>query len=315
MDSASDLTYWIDATRYSNAAACTVVVFDWIICLSQEQEYIHPSRWSFVKFMYLFARYYPLVFVPVYIWIFNTDHSYETCLRVLHAGPILAIPTQLSAEIILVLRIYAFSRRKRWVLIFLVLCLVGLVTYQLWDALDNFLAAPFPSTVQTECFPTDRTSAKQISGFFLSSLCFDTIATTVFILHAFYLNEIPGVGASKLQMSFIRDGLGYFLMISAVNFINSMFFFIAPSDVSSIIAGMSIFLPVVIACRLILSLRSEFGYVHPTEISDMGGQSYGNASGPISFGFKRRAIAPATDEFGMRTVDIEFTRESDLDLN
>jgi hypothetical protein len=115
---------------------------------------IYPSPWSAVKATYIFCRYYPLATAPFHIWGLVGDHDLSVCESNFHALYATAIPTMVSAQckheleyvlsrllitllfsmssVILMLRTYAFSGVKKWILAVLSIVLLGFVGVTIW---------------------------------------------------------------------------------------------------------------------------------------------------------------------------------------
>ncbi|KAH8992541.1 hypothetical protein EDB86DRAFT_2931772 [Lactarius hatsudake] len=96
--------------------------YDWVISLDQEVALIYPAPWNSVKAVYLFCRYYPMAIAPFHIWGLVGDHEQRVCESYYLA---------LSA-FILMLRTYAFSGRKTWVLVGLSITYLGLAGVIIW---------------------------------------------------------------------------------------------------------------------------------------------------------------------------------------
>ncbi|KAH9170059.1 hypothetical protein EDB89DRAFT_1353091 [Lactarius sanguifluus] len=119
-------------TRYTLIAAYVILFYDWIISLDQEVALIHPAPWTAVKAAYLVCRYYPMAIAPFHIWGLIGDHEKRVCESSYLAIFACAVPTLLSAQFILMLRTYAFSWRKKWVLVVLSITYFGLVGVIIW---------------------------------------------------------------------------------------------------------------------------------------------------------------------------------------
>jgi len=254
MESPIQLQEFIATTRYCYVALYVLAVYDSLLCLTDETKYIYPSRWSGAKVVYFVCRYYPLAVFPFVLWTYIGDHDLETCLQIYKLPPLILMPNQLSAQVILLLRTYAVSRRQIWVLLTLATCLLGIAGYQLWVVSSQITLLPFPGSERSGCFHIDRTPAKSIAGFFLSSFAFDTVTLIIFATYAIRYNAVLAK-SSKLTRVFVREGFGYYILISAINLTNTIYYFL-PNSMGSIPSPLSFLFANVIACRLLLSLRS-----------------------------------------------------------
>ncbi|KAH8992549.1 hypothetical protein EDB86DRAFT_1479811 [Lactarius hatsudake] len=139
--------------RYTMIAAYVVCFYDWVISLDQEVALIYPAPWNAVKAAYLFCRYYPMAIAPFHIWGLVGDHEKRVCESYYHVLFACAKPTLLSAQFILMLRTYAFSGRKTWVLIVLSIAYSGLAGVIIWVLSKELTLAPlFFFTERNGCF-------------------------------------------------------------------------------------------------------------------------------------------------------------------
>ncbi|KAI9443621.1 hypothetical protein H4582DRAFT_2072634 [Lactarius indigo] len=134
-------------------ATYIVCFYDWIISLDQEVALIHPASWNGVKAAYLFCRYYPMAIAPFHLWGLVGNHEQHVCESYYHALFACAMPTILSAQFILMLRTYAFSGRKKLVLVVLSITYSGLVGVIIWVLSKELSLAPlFFITNRNGCF-------------------------------------------------------------------------------------------------------------------------------------------------------------------
>ncbi|KAN0135313.1 hypothetical protein V8E53_006878 [Lactarius tabidus] len=186
-------------------------LYDWIISLDQEvafvitfffmrREVIHPAPWNAVKCAYLFCRYYPLAVAPFHFWGFVGDHEQRVCETYYPAIYACTIPMVLSAQFILMLRTYAFSGKKRWVLAVLSITLLGLLGVITWVMSKELSHQP---TVNA----TGSISVKAPFGFRLGII--SIIATffdflNIFIVVQRCIKERCTLG--PLSQSFVKQG-------------------------------------------------------------------------------------------------------------
>ncbi|KAH9054022.1 hypothetical protein EDB83DRAFT_2552797 [Lactarius deliciosus] len=139
--------------RYCMIAAYSACFYDWVISLDQEVALIYPAPWNGVKAAYLFCRYYPMAIAPFHIWGLVGNHEKRVCESYYHALSACAMPTLLSAQFILMLRTYAFSGRKIWILVALSVTYFGLAGVIVWVLSKEFTLAPlFFFTERNACF-------------------------------------------------------------------------------------------------------------------------------------------------------------------
>ncbi|KAH9014491.1 hypothetical protein EDB85DRAFT_861057 [Lactarius pseudohatsudake] len=139
--------------RYSMIAAYAICFYDWVISLDQEVALIYPAPWNVVKAAYIFCRYYSMAIAPFHLWGQVGDHEERVCEAYYHVLFACAMPTLLSAQLILMLRTYAFSGRKTRVLVVLSITYLGLVGVIIWVTSKELTLAPmFFFTKRNACF-------------------------------------------------------------------------------------------------------------------------------------------------------------------
>ncbi|KAI0322072.1 hypothetical protein OF83DRAFT_1289573 [Amylostereum chailletii] len=254
--------YFIFVTQIHFCSMYAIVVWDWITSLKRERTHIWKARWTTVKGLYLFCRYWVLCIVPYLLWCFTVDHTFETCQRIFKSPIGIAMWNQAAVEAILLLRTYAFFNRNKYVLVGLLAMLAGVLTYQLDVIIQHmFLREVFPDVAFIEgdtgpCFPRSREGEAHILGFFVAPLAFDSIITIMTVGKAVYMRARHGASSHIIQV-FLREGLFYYLLISIVNLINGIFYFQPEADMSAIMIPLTVMLGPILACRLILDIRER----------------------------------------------------------
>lgn len=207
---------------------------------------------SRAKIAYLFCRYWPLVTYPITLWVQVLDHDRSLCESIFRIPMFLTIPNLGTAAGVLVLRIYAFTGGKSFVVAFLTLCFVVVAGYQAFVASARAMLIPKGNG----CFPVDTGTAKHLSGYFLAALLFDCTVTLTFTIYAARIVKLRYSELSRFTRIFIREGAAYFLAISVINIINAGFNFQPVLPEQTVNVPMSLLLPNLLACRLVLNLRN-----------------------------------------------------------
>jgi len=194
------------------------------------------------------------------------NHSEATCWKIFRSPTALAMWNQLWAEGILLIRTYAFLGNRMWVVIFLGTLLCGVVGYQLYVDVAQMTLLPFLDPANGgPCFPTVKyAGSPHIMAFFLAALIFDTIVTCMTLHRAWQLRRAGGGRGSPLLKTFVQEGIWYFLLISAANLANAIFYWQPNGVMSALLIPLSVIFPDIVVCRMILSLRSR-GVRHTSE--------------------------------------------------
>ncbi|KAI9512487.1 hypothetical protein F5148DRAFT_1162119 [Russula earlei] len=258
-DTPENAQHFIFVTQVYFCSMYTVVLWDWIISLPREWQYIWKTSWTPVKVAYLFCRYWVISVVPYLLYAFVNNHSLETCQKIYKIPVALAMWNQVGSESVLLIRTYAFFNRNKWVLAGLLCALGGMVAYQLYVDTSQMLVLPFvtPPFDRGPCFPRSKPHSAHLLGFFIAPLGFDTIVTFMTVFKAFYVRRRNGGPSSHLIQTFLREGVFYYLLISIANLVNGIFYLQPRQAISAINIPLSVMLSPVLACRLILDLRER----------------------------------------------------------
>ncbi|EJD52258.1 hypothetical protein AURDEDRAFT_159112 [Auricularia subglabra TFB-10046 SS5] len=252
-----------------------VVVWDWLSSLTREYRLIWRKSWTPVKCIYLFCRYWarlshlppfasltlvqkPVCIVPYTLWVYTVNHDIKTCNKNFIVVPLLMTFNMASAELVLLIRTYAFLGRKTWMLGGLLATLAGVFIYQYWAVITQMILLPLGP--EAPCFPVAKAGSKHVMGFFVAPLLFDSLVTGLTLWKAFSMRYRFTKSASEstsFVRTFVNEGLGYFVLISIANLLNGAFYLQPIAVLQALNIPLSIMFPNILACRLILTLRSR----------------------------------------------------------
>ncbi|KAF8273786.1 hypothetical protein EI94DRAFT_1714927 [Lactarius quietus] len=268
--------------RYSITAAYAACFYDWIISLDDEVTFIYPAPWNVVKGAYIFCRYYPLAIAPFHFWGFIGEHERHVCESYYRALYACTIPTILSAQFILMLRTYAFSGRKKTVLVVLSIAFLGLVGVIIWVTSKQLsLSFVFFVVKRSGCFaisdqPTlnDATIARLAHGYTATQSHFAYHIGMISILTTFFdcLNMFVVIRHcvrergtfGPLGQSFLKQGIPVYVIMTALNTLTIGTFFSSQlmQEIKGVGPWFAYILPSALSCRLVLMLRRK---ASPTE--------------------------------------------------
>jgi len=229
-----------------------VFVWDWFICLPREWKYVYTHEWGIANVLYIFCRITPLISLPMGIFLIVGNHDEQECLNFYKIPTVLTVLNQLASELMLVWRTYAVCGRSTPLLIGLLITLSGAGAFELWVADNTGLAPVFPNLKQG-CIPTDPPRVHLIAAYFLTAFSYDCIVTLLFGLSILRMQKWYRNG---LLITMITEGLGYFVLISALNLTNILIYFLVNSEVAAAMVPFTLTLPNLLMCRLTLNLRS-----------------------------------------------------------
>jgi len=199
--------------RYCIVAAYAICFYDWITSLDQEVAFIYPAPWNAVKCAYIFCRYYPLAIASFHFWGLIGNHERQVCESYYHALYACTIPTTLSSQIILMLRTYAFTGRKKPILVALLITFFSLFGGAVWVMSEQLsLSALFIIDERTGCFATSDqpvfgvvrpVGAYHLGLISLLSTFFDCLNMILVVRHCVLQRGTFG----PLGQSFLRQGM------------------------------------------------------------------------------------------------------------
>ncbi|KAG9045790.1 hypothetical protein FS837_005652 [Tulasnella sp. UAMH 9824] len=263
LDEVELIRYHLLVSQIVFGAGYCMVLYDWLCCLNREFKYIWKAKFSFIKVIYLFCRYWPIATVPYVLWAYTVPHTWETCQRIFR------IPVA-GSEAVLLARTVAFLGNSRVIFYSLSACLIAATAYQNWVVFKPMFLIPFIADDRFGvCLPSSP--GNEILGYFLSSLAFDTLVTLLMIYRVFRLKREAGGQLSRTQLMwfltlplkgplvqlFVSEGLWYFFVVSIANLVNGLMFAQKEKSLQATAVPFSNMLPPILACRLILDLREH----------------------------------------------------------
>ncbi|KAJ3541151.1 hypothetical protein NMY22_g4002 [Coprinellus aureogranulatus] len=232
-----------------------VSVWDWLVCLKAEYDFIWKKEWSVIKCLYLWTRYYGLICFSINLWLFNANFSSEQCKTLHYLIAATCMWTTLGSEAILAVRTYAFLGKQLWLGILLGVLIAGETAFLLYVSIAGvYQIPPIPiGDAKSPCTASDKPGEHVVSGFWLAPVAFDLICTFLTIWKAWSLQVT--VVSSRIVKVFIREGLLYFIAVAAVNVLNAAFMFQSNPNLQNINCFLALVLSQVLCCRLVLNLK------------------------------------------------------------
>ncbi|KAF6745978.1 hypothetical protein DFP72DRAFT_923816 [Ephemerocybe angulata] len=239
----------------------TIVFFDYFHTFPREVNLMWRSKLTITKALYFVLRYY--VMVHSLLWI--TYHADESLTGTRCNFPFSR--NSVSSQVVLVLceaisyvRVYAFSGRNKYLLIFLVVHYIAVVIITFYYIVKFINSASFlnlPPERGLGCFPS------KADGFALTMI---VITLIVSLCTASIIMVVIGVRRhralstrSNLLKVFYQDGIYYFLCLSAISVTNISIFLLAPANgMQLLIVQPQVHFSALLATRMLLHLR-EWG--------------------------------------------------------
>lgn len=257
-------------------SAAIVVAFEYLMHVPSEVDLFWRQRWTLAKCLFLWSRYYSLVYNIANAAVFlQPNASDDLCTKYFHWENCGAILQYMTTQIILCLRLYAMYERSRKILVFLVVFLVCELA-----ALAFFFEAPKAGLVVTNnpapglfiCADADPPHVHWIAYVPLIVL----VTESVFLGLALYKvwqqrsSKIPG---GQILSCLTRQSIFFFSAIFGIHVANLVIWMINTLTVNELITGYSFAIPAVLANRLVLSVRQEVGFPTTDQTTDISDHS------------------------------------------
>jgi len=243
--------------KYFNLASGIFLVFDTLENFADEVELIWRQRWSVGKALYLACRYLAFVDLSLMlIYMFNPSLELKTCHRLYMTTTYFTLVGACTAELVLLMRVYAIWGQSLRILS--LLCLASLTLFissilnlSIDNNLGNLVFIPSPAPVILPCY-VPRVKIRAFVDFGCLVLM-DLIILILTALGGFrYWKESA---TSPLIVTFYRDGVLYFICLFAVSLANVVLFIVGDPQQQGYLLELQRVLHSVLSARIILNLR------------------------------------------------------------
>jgi len=240
----------------TDVAAVTLLIYDYILTIPNEIDYIWSSQWSVIKVIFLITRYLPFSDVSlVLIYQLKPFISSRTCEALFRASGWLIVVGIAIAETILAIRTWAMWERNRWMGIFLILLMSSAVLscfYVESIFLDSAKFAPYPSPATPGCLLIHRNPI--IAYNFACIIFVETVLILFTLFKAFLHYRVPGTRRG-IGSVLVRDGIVFYFHLLIISTINLIVIVVAPLDVSGILSPLQRVLHSALTTRVITNIR------------------------------------------------------------
>ncbi|KAF6764249.1 hypothetical protein DFP72DRAFT_871262 [Ephemerocybe angulata] len=243
-------------TAYVAVAGYVLVVSDYLHTLPDEISLMWPVPFGIPKALFFFLRYW-IIAHNIFNMIYNVPlgRSPEACKVAWFMSGISSPSLVVAAEAILCYRVYAFSGKSRGVLIYLLtqFTVIHVVaTALLVMFLQSVKFRTFPDIpVSFPCIPHARSA---LMGAVFSCLLTSVVTTMCIMMYLGYVKHrrILDTGIIKV---FYRDGVWYFVCLSALATTNIFITFFASEEYRFLFTQAEIDVHAILATRMLLHLR------------------------------------------------------------
>ncbi|PFH45689.1 hypothetical protein AMATHDRAFT_71223 [Amanita thiersii Skay4041] len=220
-------------TSYVEAVNITLLLYDYILTLQLEVQYVWGSRWSLITALYYYTKY--SIFLDGLGVVFQTfvNPSIVTvhCRAITIAGGAIFVSGTCAAEAILVMKAWAVwgkGRRLGAALLFIFLGAVSglsLCIGQFFKSLEFADTAYALSAHLTGCSVTHAKSGFLVA-FWIITMALDAIVTLLLLIQGYHAFKIGG-NQGLLRLLY-RDGLIYFIYMAGMSTINVILIYNLP---------------------------------------------------------------------------------------
>ncbi|KAG1854102.1 hypothetical protein C8R48DRAFT_722250 [Suillus tomentosus] len=241
-------------TEYS-VGMFAILIFDYLITLETESQWVWHRRWTFVRCVFTVSRYLPFFAVGMtFTGALRTQYyPGESCVRFGQASTVLHIICILAAEGLLITRIYASWNSKRllaFLIVFPVVCFS-------WTANPG------------DClFVGGRNNVYEYSVLLLYEL-------VLFCLMMYIRFSKYGNVVGLLQRTFFNDQARYMICLMIVSSFNIILTMAPPVTWVSITDSPQIVIHSVLASRILFNLRASEGQSHIHTLTDISELQFG----------------------------------------
>lgn len=250
------------STKTFFCASVFLLLYDHVLTLSDEIDFVWKRRVTPVTCLFLLNRYYaPLVYIILVVAQFTPLLTPEMCKQFVLFEPFgVGIVLLSITEVILTLRVSALYGQSRVVMSYLLLILCGQLAVGIWT-LSRPGSGPLPLLAVkvvafTGCFYVSAPNLTKIStGCLWIEIAFDISVFGLTLART--LRAVADDEALGLVRTVFRDGILYFLVIFSTNLVWALMVIFAPIGLKYINAEPSVILVVIMINRLTLNLRSR----------------------------------------------------------
>ncbi|KAL5525985.1 hypothetical protein ACEPAG_7323 [Sanghuangporus baumii] len=263
-------------SRYSELASSTIIVFDYLLTLDQEIQFIWKARWSIGKLLFFVNRYYTLFVVGFNNYaLFSPKLSDDVRLHWFRWQGWTGLVAAALAETILQLRLYALYYGNKKVLALMVSFFISAMASSaiiMGITLRGVEARAHLIPGTDFCIPIHVSS--HFYAFWIPILCFEALLCALACIRGYRSyrdREIRRLSVLRRRARqshqpekhlnileiLLRDSVGYFIIAFATYLTTTLIWIIGPITVLEIPIGFTVAFSSVIGNRLLLNLRGS----------------------------------------------------------
>ncbi|KAJ7305644.1 hypothetical protein DFH08DRAFT_902506 [Mycena albidolilacea] len=248
----------LEVAAYLRVAAYAIAFFDYLQTLPAEYRLYArqkgPFNLSTACILFIIVRYVGLATLIVSnTGFFYHGFSPAACDRYFWMAPVLKLILYMTSQIILGLRTYAVSRKSRPVLYILIIlfivCCVPEFLSTFWKRVR--------SQTHGSCNSGNPPGIHIAALYYVGGLLFDAVTMIITSWYLWKFSSSSRSSFSQLTRMMLRDGLMYFIALSAMNVVNIIFFQNPQTVVQSSAVSLGYTSTMIFSGRFILNLSEH----------------------------------------------------------
>jgi len=245
--------------RNAYLGCAALIVYEYFLQLDSEVQFFWKQRWSVAKFLFLWNRYYSVVYNISNAVVFILPHpSYDLCAIFFHwqnAGASIQVVT---THIILELRLWAmYGNNPKFLILFVVLTACEVLSMGLVFGLPNpkVLGTNEPYPGVFICADGDPTDGTHWTVYYWISVVIVEFTLLVLALIKAWQHRASN-GGNALMRELTRDSMIYFMIIFWIYIANTVLWYINRFTLDELGTSFAFVVSSIFANRLLISIRS-----------------------------------------------------------
>jgi len=239
---------------FFDLASATLILYNYVLTLSDEIEYIWRKKWSGVTFLFLATRYLPFIDVGLFLTHQLLDNpSPHTCSVLDHINGWSFMIGITIADMILVVRTLAIwnrDPRTAGILVAIFIATFTPIYYFLYEFLNSVKFAENPLPGFTGCFISSASPV--LFGSYVLLMAFETV---IFGMTLYKACRSHKKTQSTLLRTLYRDGLLFYFYLLAISVLNVLILLFAPREMANMLAFMHRTLHALLSASMLINLR------------------------------------------------------------
>ncbi|KAG2128488.1 hypothetical protein BD769DRAFT_701024 [Suillus cothurnatus] len=253
-------------SAYICMSMATFWTYDYICSIHEEWKFLHQSRWSKVKVLYIIARYVPFLFVITDIYLnFSPNENPKKCKILVNIYSSFGVISLTCSECFFVLRTYVLWNSSRIMLVALLTTLLAIIVSFIGICFSAIATSYVTTSVVpgiTGCYRSS--TSVQFFMPFLLLFVFQIGLVTLTLIRAFQTWRMSSGGMYTILM---KHNIFYYacgLFLSAVNILAPVIF--SNPVYYSLLEDLQAFILAILATRMHLHLWHVDRHAYGSEV-------------------------------------------------